>query len=402
MPLLLGTKRSHSQTASDDEDDHSTITTTSYKTAKTGGPSVASTRRSLPQILDSTKVSTPLPGCKQKLPRHSMPIESPGNMFRIGNDTYWRKLRKGPGSLPASVSTLLELRLQLKRANLVLFLFGWEGPAPQSTSSTSNPDNSSTSSISPDSPHPHNWRLVKKVSMFSDKKRRAREIEASQEWIRLYPTSRFQEECEKKMNDSFDVAAVSIEDEEKWSIGKLWGPGGIFSERGAVYNYGHDFRSIVDVTLIRGVLMRRPTNLPRIIAAKGAPMCERTTEHRTKEVPENKIFTINTFKANSFERWLKGEVYVCLDSDRIAVLPKGDNWPIKRLPQRTYAHDSDENDHSDPPTELEIPEDANVEMDPDEELSGPSPKRVKLGKPKYVVDSPTEARRRRKMMSTDI
>ncbi|KAG8889709.1 hypothetical protein FRB99_003959 [Tulasnella sp. 403] len=405
MPLLLGTKRSHAQNSSDVEDDSSRIASTSFQTAPSAAPSNSRSRRSFPQSFQATEVRTPSARQKRKLPRDSFPTESPNNLFRIGNEMYFHNLKRGPGSLPVGVTTMLELRLTLKRVNvyrvvqvptsykftdlnkLILFFFGWSGESTSATLSHSNPSTTEPASPSsttsePPSPSPppkrhHSWRLVRDVSKFPDGTRRQGEIQSSREWVRLYPTNRVQRERETKLEDAFDVSTVRIEDEDEWTVAKLWGPGGVFTERGAVYTYEHGFGSIVDITLNGPVKVSKPTDLPKIIAGRGAPMQESISERRVKEVPENKIFIINTFRGNAFERWLKGEVIVSLDSDRIAAQPRGPVRPIKRLPRMTYTGNKD---YVDVPTELEVPEDAITEGDSDVE-SGPSAKRVKTSDP---------------------
>ncbi|KAG8889538.1 hypothetical protein FRB99_003977 [Tulasnella sp. 403] len=404
MPLLLGTKRSHAQSSSDVEDDSSMIASTSFQTAPSAVPSNTRSRRSLPKSIQATEV-TPSAGRKRKLPRDSFPTESPGNVFRVGNEMYYQSLKRGPGSLPYAVTTLLELRLTLKRANvwrvvqvpttftfthlsqLILFFFGWSAASTSTTSSphdpsTTTPASPSSTTSAPPTPSPppkrhHSWRLVRDVIRSPEGTRRQGEIQSSREWVRLYPANRVQRERETKLDDAFDVSSVRIDDEEDWTIAKLWGPGGVFTERGAVYIYEHGFGSIVDITLNGPVKVSKPTDLPKIIAGRGAPMQGSISERRVKEVPENKIFIINTFRGNAFERWLKGEFIVSLDSDRIAAQPRDPVRPIKRLPRMTYTGNKD---YVDVPTELEVPEDAITEGDSDVE-SGPSAKRVKTSDP---------------------
>ncbi|KAG8891820.1 hypothetical protein FRB99_003329, partial [Tulasnella sp. 403] len=266
MLLLLGTKRLHAQISSDTEDDGSTSTSGSFKTAQTGSPSNTRSHRSSPHILDIPHMCTPSVYQERKLSGYRVPCESPTNVFRVGNEAYWQRLNKGPGSLPYGVTTLLELRLQLKRVKvyrevqiptnytfahlnqLVLFLFGWSGTSTHSSPTTSTTYNTqstnpatliSSSGFPVSSPHTlkcrHSWRLAKGVVKLANGKRREGEIESSREWVRLYPASRLQQERDAKLGDVFDVASVRIEDEEEWTIANLWGPRGAFNQRGAIY-----------------------------------------------------------------------------------------------------------------------------------------------------------------------
>ncbi|KAG8892526.1 hypothetical protein FRB99_002652, partial [Tulasnella sp. 403] len=124
----------------------------------------------------------------------------------------------------------------------------------------------------------------------------------------------------------------------------------------------------------RAVKAKKPTNLPRILVGEGAPLQEFSSERCTKEVPEHKIFIINTFKGNAFERWLQGELVVCLDSDGMAVQRRVPSGPFNRLRQK--ARPCDDDDVEIPP-EVEVSDDAIIESDEDGG-HGPSRKRARV------------------------
>lgn len=108
MPLLLGSKRKQSL-SSDAEDEGGYSHSVQTLASSSSMPTPATTRH-------DTSAATPVEeagsgGRKRKMARYSIPSESPTNVFRVGNELYFGGMKKGPKTLPAPVTTLLEIRV---------------------------------------------------------------------------------------------------------------------------------------------------------------------------------------------------------------------------------------------------------------------------------------------------
>ncbi|KAG8940118.1 hypothetical protein FRC03_005775 [Tulasnella sp. 419] len=292
MPLFLTKKRAHSQ-LSDDESDH-------YHTASSSSIATPYTSRMRSDDDFDTR--------KRKLPRYSLPTESPNNIFRIGNDERFAKLNATTKVLPHGVKTYLELRFQLQHTNvfrvvqvptsytfhhlgsLICFLFGWETHyAPE-------------------------WRLVKDTVLFSSGPE-AGQIKSSRAWKELRPHRPDNKETSDDRSNPFLESQTKVEDEKNWIIAKVWGQGAIFTQRAAVFHYNLGTHCTVEVTVSKAVAMPRTSNRPVIIRSKGAPLTEdETAEYADsgKKIVRDKEFYKEDFNGEAFEQYLNGEVKVFL------------------------------------------------------------------------------------------
>ncbi|KAG8911806.1 hypothetical protein FRC03_007325 [Tulasnella sp. 419] len=291
MPLFLTKKRAHSQ-LSDDESDH-------YHTASSSSIATPYTSRMRSDDDFDTR--------KRKLPRYSLPTESPNNIFRIGNDERFAKLN-APKVLPHGVKTYLELRFQLQHSNvfrlvqvptsytfrhlssLMCFLFGWESHyAPE-------------------------WRLVKDTVLYSQGPE-AGQIKSSRPWKELRPLKSDDKEACKDLSNPFLESQKKVEDEKNWTIAKVWGQGAIFTQRAAIFNYNLGTPCAVEITVSKAVSMPKASNQPVIIRSKGAPLTEDEAAEYTQPGKKNfkdKEFYKEDFNGEAFEQYLNGEVKVFL------------------------------------------------------------------------------------------
>lgn len=259
MPLLLGTKRSHAQSSSDAEEEaENSYYSTASLASSSSIPTPATTRH-----MPSDSFTPATDDRKRKQARYSYPENSPSNLFRVGNDSFYQNIRKTmkARSLPQiGVNTLLELRVshlldalghvpaccpsdradsfvgvmiqfQLRSTKVfrtvqvpsnytfgdlnqvILFIFGYRGVDSEGEA--------------------HRWKIVKDVTL---SKKNQGEIQACREWVRLSPASVLEEEAEDDAEGEFGQGkAKAALDENDWSLAKVWGSGGVFAQRGVVW-----------------------------------------------------------------------------------------------------------------------------------------------------------------------
>ncbi|KAG8914270.1 hypothetical protein FRC02_005053 [Tulasnella sp. 418] len=298
MPLFLTKKRAHSQ-ISDDESDH-------YHTASSSSIATPYTSRMRSDDDFDTR--------KRKLPRYSLPTESPNNIFRIGNDERFAKLN-APKVLPHGVKTYLELRFQLKHSNvfrlvqvptsytfqhlssLICFLFGWESHyAPE-------------------------WQLVKDTVLYPEG-HEAGQIKSYRSWKDLRPLKTDGKETSKDLNNPFLESLKKVEDEKNWTIARVWGAGAIFTQRAAIFHYNLGTPCTVEITISKAVQMPRNSNQPVIIRSKGAPLTEDEAAECGESGRKNlkdKEFYKEDFNGEAFEQYLTGEFKVFLGRKELAL-----------------------------------------------------------------------------------
>ncbi|KAG8875801.1 hypothetical protein FRB98_007573 [Tulasnella sp. 332] len=312
MPLLLGSKRKQSS-SSDAEDEggysqsvRTLASSSSLPTPATTrhAPSAATPVHEADEDEDDRKAGDG--GRKRKMARYSIPSESPTNVFRVGNELYFRGMKNGPKTLPAQVTTLLELRLQMKGSKvfrtirvpssytlahvnqLILFLFGWKDAHGDSEQ--------------------HRCRVVKEVVQYSAKGRcpREGEIKECREWVDVVPESQLEEE------EAASQSSRRVEDENEWTVGRVWGAGGVFNERGIIWNRNDERNCTIDITLVQPTKVATSTNLPWLVRAKGAPRQESSATGQ--EHPDGKIFRLRSFTGAAFQRYLNDEITTILDN----------------------------------------------------------------------------------------
>ncbi|KAG8954793.1 hypothetical protein FRC00_005716 [Tulasnella sp. 408] len=343
MPLLLGTKRSHAQSSSDAEEeaDNSYYSTASLASSSSI-PTPATTRH-----MPSDSFTPATDDRKRKQARYSYPENSPSNLFRVGNDSFYQNIRKTmkARSLPQiGVNTLLELRLRSTKVfrtvqvpsnytfadlnQVILFIFGYRGVDSEGEA--------------------HRWKIVKDVTL---SKKNKGEIQACREWVRLSPASVLEEEGEDDAEGEFGQGkAKAALDENDWSLAKVWGSGGVFAQRGVVWTYLVDSIATIDITLEGALKVAEPTKLPQVVEGRGAPRREPTAgvSSRTikSEKPDSKVFDIESFQENAFELWLKHEVRTLLGPKDVKICASGskESWrPAPKLPA-SETFDDDEED----------------------------------------------------------
>jgi len=87
--------------------------------------------------------------------------------------------------------------------SLLFFLFGWSGH------------------------HSHQFHLVKDVKTYSGKYKSG-EIKSSRPWVKLLSDTSLD-----KTPNLDDL--VKVEAESKWTIARVWGSAGVFTERAVIY-----------------------------------------------------------------------------------------------------------------------------------------------------------------------
>ncbi|KAG8991163.1 hypothetical protein FRB94_006700 [Tulasnella sp. JGI-2019a] len=352
MPLLLGTKRTHDQTSSDVDDDagcsHSVRTLASSSSLPTPATTRHAPSAATPNDDEDDRKSG---GRKRKMARYSIPSESPTNVFRVGNELYYRGIKKGPKTLPAPVLTLLELRFQMKGSKvfrtvrvpssytlahvnqLIFFLFGW-----------SDTHNASEQ---------HQWCVVKEVVQHSAEGRvpREGEIKTCREWVDVVPESQLEARRKDKSNQR------RVEDENEWTVGQVWGAGGVFTERGVIWDRNKKRLSTIDITLCQPTKATTATNLPWLIRAKGAPSQE-SSKAKGKEHPDGKGFRLRSFTGPAFERYLNDEITTLLGTKELVAVTHAEAAKLTRdrarfsrsyrSPSLSEQEDSGEEDELDP------------------------------------------------------
>lgn len=153
---------------------------------------------------------------------------------------------------------------------LILFLFGWKDAHGDSER--------------------HRWRVVKEVVQYSAKGRHPREgeIKESRQWVEVVPACQLEEE-----EGGARESGRRVEDENEWTVGQVWGAGGVFFERGIIWvrclkallnelrwltprfispsqDRSDEGKCTIDITLVQPTKATTSTNLPWLVRAKGA------------------------------------------------------------------------------------------------------------------------------------
>ncbi|KAG9017464.1 3',5'-cyclic-nucleotide phosphodiesterase (PDEase) (3':5'-CNP), partial [Tulasnella sp. 427] len=340
MPLLLGTKRSHAQSSSDGEEEGETSFYTASLASSSSVPTPATTRH-----MRSDSFTPATDERKRKQARYSFPENSPSNMFRVGNDSFYQNIRKTmkARSLPQiGVNTLLELRFQLRStkvfrivqvpsnytfadlSQLVLFLFGLRGVDSEGEA--------------------HRWTVVKDITLSKNG-----EIQTSRESARLLPTCALEHDDEEDAkNELSQIKAKTSLDENDWTLAKVWGPSGVFAQRGVRWTYLVKPLLSIDITLETAVKVFESTKLPQVIEGRGAPRREPSAGLSTRtinaEKPDTKFFDIDSFQEDAFELWLKREVRTVLGLKDIKICATGskDSWRPTPKPLTSEFDDDDD------------------------------------------------------------
>ncbi|KIO18558.1 hypothetical protein M407DRAFT_31781, partial [Tulasnella calospora MUT 4182] len=194
----------------------------------------------------------------------------------------------------------------------------------------------------------HRWKVVKDVTL---SKKNTGEIQSCREWVRLSPASVLEEDKEDEAEGEFSQSKAKASlDENDWSLAKVWGSAGVFSQRGVVWTYLVDPIVTIDVTLEDASKDAEPTKLPRVIEGRGAPRREPTAgvSSRTikSEKPDSKAFDIDSFQENAFELWLKHEVRTVLGPRDVKICAIGskESWRPAPKPLASETFDDDEDD----------------------------------------------------------